>query len=358
MKRSAFPLLLIFCLFITSFSCSNTPKRSRKPVSTIKIQPNKKSYVFGEKVSLQIKTKLKNGEIESIKVYYKNQLLKESAALDFVVDGVEINTIGTSSFKVEALKKDGLKNTRTKSVIAVSNIIPKKLSYKIINKYPHSKKYYTQGLEFYDGFLYEGTGENGTSGIYKVNLSTGNAVQSYLMEDKYFGEGITILNDKIYQLTYRSKKGFIYNLNDFAVIDSFQFKSSQGWGLTNDGANIIMSDGSHNLTWLDPNNLSVLKTLQVSNNKGIVNNINELEYINGRIYANIYTTNIIVEIDAETGKILSEINMNGMIDMYHNQKDTINVMNGIAYDKINDRIFVTGKLWPKLFEVEFVEGKK
>jgi glutamine cyclotransferase len=358
MKRSAFPLLLIFFLFITSFSCSKTPKRSRKPVSTITIQPNKKSYVFGEKVSLKIKTKLKNGEIENIKVYYKNQLLKESKALDFVVDGIELNTLGKSNFKVEAVKKDGLKNTKTKTITAVSNITPKSLTYKVVKNYPHSKKYYTQGLEFYDGFLYEGTGENGSSGIYKVNLSNGNAVQSYSMEDKYFGEGITILNDKIYQLTYRSKKGFIYNLKDFAVIDSFQFKSSQGWGLTNDGTNIIMSDGSHNLTWLDPNNLSVIKTLQISNNKGIVNNINELEYINGRIYANIYTTNIIVEIDTETGKIISEINLNGMIDMYHNQKERIDVMNGIAYDKINDRIFVTGKLWPKLFEVEFVEGKK
>lgn len=358
MKRSAFPLLVVFCLFITFFSCSNTPKRSRKPVSTVIIQPNKKSYVFGEKVSLQIKTKVKNGEIENIKVYYKNQLLKESTSLDFMIDGVEINTLGRSNFKVEAVKKDGLKNAKTKTFTVVSDITPKSLSYKIVKNYPHSKKYYTQGLEFYEGYLYEGTGENGSSGIYKVNLSNGNAVQSHSMEDKYFGEGITILNDKIYQLTYRSKKGFIYNLTDFAVIDSFQYKSSQGWGLTNDGNNLIMSDGTHKLFWLDPNNLSTIKTIQVSNNKGIVNNINELEYIDGRIFANIYTTNIIIEIDPETGKVLSEINLSGIIDMYDNQKDRIDYMNGIAYDKKGKRIFVTGKLWPKLFEVEFVAGKK
>ena len=355
MKRNLFPFVIILSLFITFFSCSNTPKRSRKPVSNVIIQPNKKSYVFGEKVSVQVKTRLKNGEIKNIKVYYKNQLLKESTALDFMVDGVEINTLGTNSFRVEAVKTDGLKNTKIKTLTAVSDITPKSLTYKVVKNYPHSKKYYTQGLEFYDGFLYEGTGENGTSGIYKINLSNGNTVQSYSMEDKYFGEGITILNDKIYQLTYRAKKGFIYNLKDFAVIDSFQYKSSQGWGLTNDGTHLIMSDGTHKLSWLDPSDLSVVKTIQVSNNKGILNNINELEYINGHIFANIYTTNIIVEIDPETGKIISEINLNGIIDMYHNQKDRIDYMNGIAYDKKGKRIFVTGKLWPKLFEVEFIE---
>lgn len=355
MKRNLFPFVIILSLFITFFSCSNTPKRSRKPVSTITIHPNKKSYVFGEKVSLQIKTKLRNGEIENIKIYYKNQLLKESTALDFVVDNIELNTLGTSSFKVEAVKKDGIKNTKTKTFTTVSDVTPKKLTYKVVKNYPHSKSFYTQGLEFYKGFLYEGTGENGSSGIYKVNLSDGKTVQSYSMDDKYFGEGITILNDKIYQLTYRAKMGFIYNLEDFAVIDSFQFKSSQGWGLTNDGTHLIMSDGTHQLSWLNPKDLSIVKTLQVSNNKGIINNINELEYINGSIFANIYTTNNIVEIDPETGKILSQINLNGMIDMYHNQKDRIDYMNGIAYDKTKDRIFVTGKLWPKLFEVEFIE---
>ena len=355
MKRTTFPILLIFCLFITFFSCSNTPKRSRKPVSTITIQPNKKNYVFGEKVSVNVKTKLKNGEIESIKLYYKNKLLKESNALDFRVDGIEIQTLGTNNFRVEAVKKDALKNTRTKSITVVSDIIPEKLTYKTIKNYPHSKKFYTQGLEFHNGFIYEGTGENGSSGIYKVNLASGSAVQSYSMEEKYFGEGITILNDKIYQLTYRAQKGFIYNLNDFAVIDSFQYKSTQGWGLTNDGTNLIMSDGTQFLTWLNPDDLSIIKKIEVANNKGIVNNLNELEYINGTIYANIYTTDIIVEIDPETGKVISEINLVGIVNMYKTGTDKIDYLNGIAYDKKSDKIFITGKLWPKLFEVEFVK---
>lgn len=357
MKQTTFPIVLIFSLFIVFFSCSNKPKRSRKPVSTITVQPNKKNYIFGEKVSLNIKTKVKNGEIESIKLYYKNQLLKESKELDFSFEGVDINILGNSNFRVEAIKTDGLKNTRTKTIKTVSDIETKIYNYKIINNYPHSIKYYTQGLEFYNNFIYEGTGENGTSGLFKIDVKSGKTVQSYNMDDKYFGEGITILNDKIYQLTYRSQKGFIYNLSDFALIDSFQYKSTQGWGLTNDGTNLIMSDGTNVLTWLNPDNFSTIKTVQVANNKNIVNYLNELEYIDGTIYANVYTTDLIVQIDPKTGKILSQVNFKGIINMYHNQKNRIDYLNGIAYDSKNDRLFITGKLWPKLFEIEIIENE-
>lgn len=356
MKRYTFPVILILSLFITSFSCSNTPKRSRKAVSTITIQPKKKSYVFGEKVTINVKTKVKNGEIETIKLYYNNQLLKESKELDFTFEDVEVSTLGNSNFRVEAIKTDGLKNTRTKTIKTVSDIETKIYNYKIVNKYPHSIKYYTQGFEFYNGYIYEGTGENGSSGLFKIDVKSGKTVQSYHMDDKYFGEGITILNDKIYQLTYRSQKGFVYNLSDFALIDSFQYKSTQGWGLTNDGKNLILSDGTHVLTWLNPDNFSVIKTVQVANNKDIVNYINELEYIDGIIYANIYMSDLIVQIDPETGKILSHVNLKGIINMYHNQKDRIDYMNGIAYDSKNDRLFITGKLWPKMFEIELIEN--
>lgn len=326
-------------------------------MSVISVLPKKGNYTYGEKVSVNVKTRVKNGEIKSIKVFYKNKLLKESKELEFTVDGIELNTLGTSSFKVEAVKTDELKNTASKSITTLSDIVPKKLTYKVVNSFPHSKKYYTQGLEFHNGYLYEGTGENGTSGIYKVIPSSGKTVQGFDMDEKYFGEGITILNNKIYQLTYRAQKGFIYDLNSFAVIDSFSYKSKQGWGLVNDGKHLIMSDGSHVITWLDPEDFSVVKNIQVTNNKGIVNNINEMELVNGTLYANIYTTNLIVQIDPETGKVLSEINMSGIVDMYHNQQDRIDYLNGIAYDSENQKIYVTGKLWPKLFEVEFIESK-
>ena len=356
MQKSFFPLALVFCLVVSFFSCSNTPKRSRKPVSLITIQPVKNNYTFDENVSVNVNTKLANGDIDNIKLYFENHLLEESKKLDFTVDNVKLDAIGNKNFKVVATKTDGVDNTRIKTVSIVSNVVPQKYTYEVVNVFPHLKTSFTEGLEYYKGFIYESTGNYGESEILKINLSTGNAVQHYKMEDFYFGEGITILNDKIYQLTYKAQKGFIYNLSDFARIDSFQYSSKEGWGLTNDGKNLIMSNGTSLLTWINPEDFSVVKTLQVANNKGLINNINELEYVNGIIYANIYTTNLIIEIDAETGKVLSEINMDGLIDMYATS-DRIDYMNGIAYDSANKRFFVTGKWWPRLFEVKFVKSE-
>lgn len=352
MKKSFFPVVLVFCLFITFFSCSNKPQRSRKPVSNITIVPVKKTYTYGEKVSVEVKTRLKNGEIENIELFYQGKKLKESKELEFTVTDVELNTLGNINFVATAVKTDGLKNTRTKMFSVVSDIIPQKFTYQTVNNYPHLTTSFTQGLEFKDGFLYEGTGENGLSALYKINLLTGNPIQSVKLDDKYFGEGITILGDKIYQLTYKAQKGFIYDFKTFALVDSFQYKSKQGWGLTNDGKYLIMSDSSHNLTWLDPDNFSVVKTVQVSNNIGIVNYLNELEYINKTIYANVYTTDIVVQIDPESGRVLSEINLSGILNMFKQPNDTTDVLNGIAYDKVNDRLFVTGKWWPRLFEIK------
>ena len=354
MNRLYYPYILIFCLLITFFSCSNKSEQSRKPVSAITMLPSKDNYVLGEKVTVNVSTKVKNGKIKNVGVYYENQLIKESAELDFSTE-VTINKLGDNSLKVVATKTDGVENTRTFPVSAVSDIVPKKYTYQVVNTFPHLKTSYTQGLEYYNGFLYEGTGEYGKSVLLKIDLNTGNALQTYRLNDMYFGEGITILNNKIYQITWREKAGFVYNLADFALIDSFSYPSKEGWGLTNDGINLIMSDGTNVLTWLDPNDFSVVKTVKVVNNIGDVYNINELEYIGGKILANIYTTEIIVEIDAETGKVLSEINLSGILNMYKNPSEAVDYMNGIAYDKANDRLFVTGKWWPRLFEIKLKE---
>jgi glutaminyl-peptide cyclotransferase len=356
MNRSFFPLVLLLSLFVTILSCSNkSTERPRKPVSSIRIKPAKNQFVYGEKIAADVKTKLKDGEIKSITLFYENEVLKNTKELEFTVNDIELNKLGNNKLMVNAEKTDGLKNTRSKIITVVSDIQPQELSYRVINNYPHLKSSYTQGLEFYNGYLYEGTGENGHSKLMKVDLQTGKPLQTFELDDKYFGEGITILDDKVYQLTYRAKKGFVYNLKTFAVIDSFTFNSVQGWGLTNDGKNLIMSDGTHVITWLDPEDFSVVKKIQVADNKGLVINLNELEYIDGIIYANIYTTNRIVKIDAASGKVMEEIDLTGIINLYHRAGDRIDYLNGIAYDKQNDRIFVTGKLYPRLFEVQFVE---
>lgn len=357
MKRTFFPAVLIICLFVTFISCSNKPKRSRKPVSSISIEPGARNYIFGNTVTVDVKTKVRNGEIDNIKLYYEGELIKESSSLEFRAENVTLNTVGRNTFRAVATKTDSVSNTRVISVNVVSDIQPKKYTYKTVNTYPHNQSFYTQGLEFHDGFLYEGTGENGESGLYKINLANGNILQEYRLADKYFGEGITILNDKIYQLTYRAQKGFVYNLDDFARIDSFQFKSQQGWGLTNDGEYLIMSNGTQKIIWLDPENFTEVKSIQVANNQGIINNINELEFINGNLFANVYTTNMIIEIDPETGKVLSEINMEGILNLYQNPEEKIDYMNGIAWDAETDRLFVTGKWWPRIFEIELIPSE-
>ncbi len=357
MKHSIFPFVLICCLFITFFSCSNKPKRSRKPVSTITILPQAKNYIYGNNVSIRVQTKLRNGEIDNIKLFYQGELLQETSELDFTVSNVKLNNLGRNTLNVTATKTDDVSNSRSTTFNVVSDITPKKYTYTTLKDYPHNRKFYTQGLEFFNGFIYEGTGENGSSGLFKVNLNTGNTISEHLLDDKYFGEGITILNDKIYQLTYRAQKGFVYNLSDFAVIDSFTYKSKEGWGLTNDGNYLIMGNGTHELTWLDPSDFSEVRKVQVANNKGIINYLNELEYINGTIFANVYTTNLIVQIEPETGKVISEINLEGILNMYTNPSDTIDYLNGIAYDAEGERFFVTGKWWPRLFEIELVESE-
>lgn len=357
MKRSVFPFFLVFSLFVLFLSCSNKPNRSRKPVSLITIQPQKKNYIFGENVAVNVETKVKNGEIENIRLFYKDQLIKTSNQLNFTVENVSLDILGTNSFRAVATKTDSVNNTRTKTITVLSDTIPDKYTYRTINTYPHNTTHYTQGLEYFKGKLYEGTGEKGKSALFKINLASGNILNSYPLDDEYFGEGITILDDKIYQLTYHAQKGFVYRLSDFALVDSFSYTMKQGWGLTNDGKSLIMGDGTHRLYWLDPQDFSVQKTVQVVNDKGLVNNLNELEYINGTIYANVYTTNIIIQIEPETGRVLSEINLEGILNMYSNPDDKIDYLNGIAWNAQNERLLITGKWWPRIFEIELVASE-
>ncbi len=356
MKR-LFSILFLLSIVAASYSCSNQSKRSRKPVSKIKILPAANNYIYGTTVAVKVDTKVRNGEIDNIKLYYNGNLLEESKELNFTVDGIELDMLGNNSFQVVATKTDNVSNTRTFPFTVFSDIVPEQYTYTTVNDYPHNTGHFTQGLEFQEGFLYEGTGEHGKSGLYKINLKTGKILMNHMLDPKYFGEGITFFNNNIYQLTYRAQKGFIYDPADFAVIDSFTFRSKEGWGLTNDGQHLIMSNGTSELIWLDPDDFSEVRKVQVANNLGLINNINELEYIDKTIYANVYTTNIIVQIDPETGKVVSEINLDGILNMYRNPTDTIDYLNGIAYDNRSDRFLVTGKWWPRIFEIELVKSK-
>ena len=225
--------------------------------------------------------------------------------------------------------------------------------YDIINTYDHNEDNYTQGLVMDGGLLYEGTGLYGQSRLLKTELETGDVLQQYDLEPEYFGEGVTVLGDQVYHLTFLSYTGFIYDKESFEPVGTFEYPT-QGWGLTNDGKELIMSDGSAALHFLDPETLEQTRYITVSDNEGAVDNLNELEFIDGEVYANVFKTTLIAIIDPETGEVTGWVNMAGINPDPVELKDPY-VLNGIAYRRETGHLLVTGKGWPTIFEIELVE---
>lgn len=291
--------------------------------------------------------------------------------VQFFVNGKEISaegnavTLNTSDFGVgkhvvSALAFYPGKTKKTNNSFEVlADKAPAIYTYKILNSYPHDTKAYTQGLEYYNGFLYETTGRRGQSTLRKVDIKTGKVLQKIDLDKQYFGEGMTIFNHKIYWLTWQAKKGFVYNLDTFKQEKEFTYnKSKEGWGLTHNATELIKSDGTNKIWFLDPETLNEKKSIQVYTNKYALDNLNELELIEGKIYANKYQQNAIVIIDAKTGIVLGVANLSDLKkEMEKTQKlvPQDEVLNGIAFDAENNRLFVTGKNWGKLFEIEIIK---
>jgi glutamine cyclotransferase len=227
-------------------------------------------------------------------------------------------------------------------------------TYNVVHVYPHDSNAFTQGLVFENGTLYEGTGLYGQSTLRRVQLETGNVLQVHSLSSEYFGEGITIFDDKIIQLTWQSRKGFIYDKHTFSLLQEFNY-TTEGWGITHDGSQLIMSDGTATLHFLDPETYQQTRQIEVQDNGRPVTRLNELEYIQGDIYANIWLEKKIAIINPQTGQVKAWIDLSGI----YNQpvSDSDNVLNGIAYDAIEDRLFVTGKRWSQLFEIKLVSSE-
>lgn len=221
--------------------------------------------------------------------------------------------------------------------------------YEVVHAWPHDPDAFTQGLVFHDGKLLESTGEVGRSSLRRVELETGKVLQKVDVPEPYFAEGITLLKGKIYQLTWQHQLGFIYDAWTFDKIGQFNYQG-EGWGLTTDGQSLILSDGTNRLRFLDPDNFQVRKTIAVLDGSTPVYEINELEYVQGEIYANIWHADRIARIDPQTGRILGWIDLTGLLSRGEVQDEEA-VLNGIAYDETNGRLFASGKLWPKLFEI-------
>jgi glutamine cyclotransferase len=224
-------------------------------------------------------------------------------------------------------------------------------TYNIVNVYPHDEAAFTQGLVFEDGILYEGTGRRGESTLRRVDLETGEVIQVYGLPEQFFGEGITVFGDKIIQLTYTSGKGFVYDKNSFDLLQEFEYPTDQGWGITYNDSALIMSDGSATLYFLDPATFQSVGQVEVHDEEPVTS-LNELEYINGSVYANIWKEDKIAIINPQNGQVTGWIDLGGLRDSVNQL--TSDVLNGIAYDQKTGRLFVTGKLWSKLFEIELV----
>jgi glutamine cyclotransferase len=240
----------------------------------------------------------------------------------------------------------GCKNSDEKKESSVTT-----LSYAVKTQWKHDTQAFTQGLVIHEGKLFESTGQEGSSWVGIIDINTGVADKKVVLDKKYFGEGITILNNKVYHLTYKTKIGFVYDLKTFQKVNEFTY-DSEGWGITHDGKNLMMSDGSDKITFLDTTTLKPVKVLSVTNDNGPVTNLNELEYVEGYIMANLWQTNLIVKIDPATGKVVGQLDLTPLANDAQRRNPRVDVLNGIAYHPTTKLLLVTGKYWPMTYVIQ------
>ncbi len=256
--------------------------------------------------------------------------------------------LGAQEVKINIFKGNTLHSEDSRLIRVLSDIIPKQIIAKVKSLSSHNPLNFTQGLEFYKNQLFESTGQYGESKVMKLDFSSGNATKSVDVEATYFGEGITVLNDKIFEITWKEQKCFVYDVNSLALEKTISYVG-EGWGLCNDGTNILMSDGSERIYFRNPNTFEITRTIEVYNNKGPIINLNELEYIEGKIYANVWQANYIVVIDPLVGKVERIIDCGEVIGQARGNGE---VLNGIAYNKLTKKMYFTGKNWSKIAEVK------
>ena len=316
-------------------------------------------YSCGDKYRLKLNSpkKITINKLLSLNVVEKNKQPIDSVV--YFLDGIRIKN--NFNITTQRLGKHAVKalvyfaekqKSLTNTIYFLASKQPVIYTYKIINEYPHDTDAFTQGLEYHNGFLYESTGQHGTSTLRKVALKTGKILKKIALDKQYFGEGMTLFNDKIVWLTWQKGIGFVYNLSDFSFVKNFNYgNSKEGWGLTHNDKSLIKSDGTERIWFLDPQTFKETHFIEAYTNTRKAEEINELEYINGKIYANVWQKNTILIINPINGAIEGIIDLKGL-----DKKVTISsedaVLNGIAYDAKTNRLFVTGKNWDKLFEIK------
>lgn len=349
--------LTFFTLSLLFIACNDNKKIENNSLS-IDLSKLKQTYALNEDVSLQLKSDAGN-EIDSVQYFINDKKIGSVKANALFTYNLSNAKHGVQNIKAIAYTKEKTNETVTK-IDVLSHVQPTVYSYTIVNTYPHDIKAYTQGLEFYGDILIESTGNGegigtrtkGKSSIRKVNPKTGEVIKINELNDAIFGEGATVLNNKIYQLTYQNNEGYVYNIETLEKEKTLPyFQKMEGWGLTNDGTYLYMTDGTDKVYKLDPETFKMIDYFVVSTNRGTVPSVNELEWVNGEIYANFYTQDAIGVFSPIDGTVNAVIDLKDLKSKVTPHPD-LDVLNGIAYNKKNDTFFVTGKNWDKMFEIK------
>lgn len=350
------PLFILLLLGCNGEEKNNTKVRNNIPAAKFELPFNGAAAQRGEQFRVEVALNQLE-TITSLKVYIKDSILFEGKPAKEKLT-YELSTaswsLGSNQISLEVKTTDNKVKRDNRFVKVLSDIFPKEYTAEVINVYPHLTSSYTQGLEFDGEQLYEGTGSQnnvGTSMIAKIDVTTGDVQQRKELDKKYFGEGITIIDDQLFQLTWQQNTCFVYDKNTLEEIKQFNYEG-EGWGLCNDGQYLIMSDGSERISFRDPSNFALKKVIEVYSNEGPVKALNELEYINGKIFANIYQSDYIVVIDPKSGAVEKRIDASLIALDY---RKTGEVLNGIAYKESSKQLFITGKNWPNLLEIGLVE---
>jgi glutamine cyclotransferase len=343
---------LLFVVLISLTSCKNETSKDDDVVFPLTYSLNYQQ-TFGQPFKVSFS---KGKDIREIELFLNDSLLKKWTSFSTTIEetfDISKLGLGAKAITIKVKDKSGNEFVENQTIHVLSNIEPEYLKAETVELFPHNPEDFTQGFEIVNGILYESTGDpdhKGATRVMRKELKTGKVLNETSLDGNYFGEGITVFNNLVYQITWTSQKCFTYNAETLEKKPTNYNYTGEGWGLTNDGKNIIMTDGSERIYFRDPSSFVVRKIISVYDNKGAIKNLNEIEYVDGLIYANVWMTNKIVVIDASTGKVLKNIDCS---DFESKAKGSGDVLNGIAYDKQTKNFYLTGKYWSYVGRVEF-----
>jgi len=366
MRRHTIHIIIFLLVLVAVISCSGsagtgkdkaivTPgsgaeadSRPAKRLIEVLAPADNSTMKCSDRITFSVARAAGQTKVDSVQLWIGGTLAQTLHTLPATAELEPAGRPGRLSLRAVAYSETTRPQTVALFVTLLSDVTPVTYRYRVVKSYPHDRRAYTQGLVYDSGFFYEGTGQPGESSLRKVEIETGKVLSQVNLDGSLFGEGVALLSERIYQLTWTTKVGFVYEKETMKQINRIYYQT-QGWGLTTMGDKLVMSDGTNVIWFLDPD-FNVLSSVEVWDNKGMVDNLNELEMIDGELWANIWQTDRIARIDPLSGKVLGYVELNNLLPREARSQET-DVLNGIAWDADNRRLFVTGKYWPLVFEI-------